>query len=253
MGLLLGSFLNVIILRLKSGEKIALGRSHCPHCGQTLAAYELVPLLSFILQKGRCRHCQKKISWQYPLVEFFTGGLFVLITYTLVGGLNPLDAFYSYKIDLWWLRDLFFVSVLIVIFVYDLKYYLILDKVTLPAIVIAWLFNWWWGFSFWGILFAVLLGFGFFAIQFFLSRGRWLGGGDLRLGALMGAMLADWRLMIVALFLAYVIGAVASLFLLALKKKKLKSEVPFGVFLAIAAFIALGWGNEIVLWYQNLL
>ena len=132
-GSAIGSFLNVVIWRLETGEDIVKKRSHCPKCGQVLAWYNLIPIISFFILRGRCRSCQEKISWQYPLVEAATGGLFVVVFQSPINnqqltaqGLSPLLLFIVYCLLL--------ISCLIVIFVYDLRHYIIPDKVIFPAL-----------------------------------------------------------------------------------------------------------------------
>lgn len=251
LGLIIGSFLNVVILRLHEKKKFAWSRSRCPYCKHDLKFSDLIPVLSFMFLSGKCRHCEKKISWQYPIVELVTGLLFVLATYNVVGYLGFEILLYNSTVLLSWLRDLIFISFLIVIFVYDLRWYLILDKVTIPAMVVAVVINLWLGFAWETLLIGMLIGLGFFALQFAVSKGKWIGGGDLRLGALMGLMLGT-RGVIVALFFSYIIGAIFSLYLIATGKKGLKSQVPFGTFLAIGTLIALLWGDQVVNWYLGL-
>ena len=138
------------------------------------------------------------------------------------------------------------------IFIYDLKNYLILDQITLPAIVFAFLANLYLGLVWWQLILAGVIGALFFAIQFFVSSGKWVGDGDIRLGALMGLMLS-WPNVLVALFLAYLIGAVLGLILIVVKKKEMSSAVPFGPFLTFATLITLLYGKEILQWYLNLI
>lgn len=202
--------------------------------------FDLIPLFSFILRKARCRYCRKKISWQYPLVELATGLIFLAFSIK-----------YAYRPDLFiFIRDLVFASFLMIIFVYDLKWYLILDKVSIPAFIAALLFNLLLGYSVVNILLGVLIGGGFFLAQFLISKGKWVGGGDIRLGALMGAMLG-WRFLLGALFLAYISGAIVGSALILMKKKEFSSSVPFGAFLAPATLIMLLAGGQIIKWYLN--
>lgn len=251
LGLIIGSFLNVVIIRTHNGGNIAKSRSSCPHCQHLLMPIDLIPLVSFLLQLGKCRYCHKKISWQYPLVELATGLLFVLVTYNIIGTLSFNNLFYNSAVFLTWIRNLVFVCFLVIIFVYDLRWYLILDRITFLAMAVALLFNLFLGFTFLNLFSAVLIGFGFFALQFFVSNGKWIGGGDLRMGALMGLMLGV-KSVIVALFFSYVIGAIVSIILVIWKKKEFKSQVPFGTFLAIGTTLALLWGDSIINWYFNL-
>jgi prepilin signal peptidase PulO-like enzyme (type II secretory pathway) len=250
-GITIGSFLNVVIYRLKSNKSIIKNRSHCVFCNKKLDWFELIPIISFIIQKGKCRKCKKKIFWQYPLVEFFTGVIFVLV----------FSCFFDFT--LFSIINIFFLLVisclLIVIFVYDLKHYLILDKIIYPTIIIVflyqlfsvWDFGNWNLFGAWSLMFGALLGGAFFGIIVFVSRGRWMGIGDIKLGFLMGLFLG-LNLFLVALFVTFLSGAIISAILLALKKKKLKSEIPFGPFLVGATFISLFWGSFLSNWYFNL-
>jgi len=244
LGLIVGSFLNVVVYRLKQKKTFLRGRSFCPSCKRKLTLKDLVPLFSFIFQKKKCRYCKKKISWQYPLVEAAVGLLFVLVWWHHMG--LELNAWCSYGgLDLVCvLRDFIIASFLIIIFVYDLKYYLILDKVSIPLIIIALIFNLVLGMSFYNLLIGGLVGGGFFLVQYLISRGRWIGGGDIRLGIAMGIILG-WPGVLLALFLAYLIGSVGAVILLALKKKKWGSEIPLGTFLTVATFIWLLYGDII--------
>lgn len=243
-----GSFLNVIILRLPDKISVWKGRSQCPRCKAILRPKELVPLLSFLILRGRCHHCHKRISGQYPLVEFITAGLFVFFAWQLADAawLNPI--FY---------RNLIFVCALVVIFFTDLRFYLILDAVVLPLMVVALAFNLFlgaeaWLNTLWGLLLAAAIAGLFFALQHWWSKGQWLGSGDIRLGILMGLMLG-WPGVLVALVLAYVLGAVGSMGLILIKRKTLQDHIPLGVFLTLATLITLVWGEPILRWYLNLL
>ncbi|MEI6288005.1 MAG: prepilin peptidase [bacterium] len=244
-GLIIGSFLNVVILRLNNGEKISGSRSHCPHCQKVLSPHELWPVISFILQKGKCKNCKAKISWQYPLVELSTALLFILVSYVYWGNIGIDFLSDSWQSYLPWLRNLFFVCVLVVIFVYDLRWQLILDKVTLPAMAIALIVNLWLGYGFKNLLLGMLVAGGFFLAQFLISGGRWIGGGDIRMGALIGLMLG-WPNTLVALFLSYVIGAFFGVCLMILAHKDGQTKVAFGSFLAVGTIIALLWGTQIM-------
>ncbi|OGY44142.1 MAG: hypothetical protein A3B89_03285 [Candidatus Buchananbacteria bacterium RIFCSPHIGHO2_02_FULL_40_13] len=251
-GTIIGSFLNVVVIRTHDGGRIIKSRSQCPHCQHVLGTIDLIPLISFISQSGQCRYCRQPIAWQYPLVELVTGFLFVLVTYNIIGWLDWENLFYNSAVFLIWLRNLIFVGFLIIIFIYDLKWYLILDKITWPAMVIALILNLIIGFSWLDLLLGAVVGFGFFALQYIVSNGRWIGGGDLRLGALAGLMLG-LKAVIVALFFAYIIGALISVFLLIWGRKELKSQIPFGTFLALGIFLALLWSQEVINWYLSIL
>ena len=240
LGLMVGSFLNAVIYRLKSGDSIVKERSKCPSCKQKLGPIDLVPVFSFLYLKGKCRFCKVGISWQYPIIEIVTTALFV-IGYYYFGLTGELIAF--------WVLTCF----MIVIFTYDLKHYLILDKVTVPGIIIALLFALFiYQLTFWQIFLGAIIGGGIFWLQYALSKGKWVGGGDIRLGLMMGIFLG-WEKLLVALFLAYIIGAIVAIALILGGKKGMKSQLPFGTFLAASAVITLLFGDQIINWYLSLL
>jgi len=245
-GLIIGSFLNAVICRLKENEQFVRGRSKCPYCRHSLGFWDLIPLASFIFLKARCRYCHKKISWQYPLVELATALVFTIGYFHY--------QFPNYLITLlpYYLIYLVFSCFLIIIFVYDLKHYLILDKVTLPALILALALNFLLGLSIINLLIAALVAAGFFFLQFIVSKGKWIGGGDLRLGLVMGAMLG-WPKVALALMLAYVLGAAIGIFLIILKKKQLNSPMPFGTFLSLGTWVALLWSEEIWHFYSSII
>jgi prepilin signal peptidase PulO-like enzyme (type II secretory pathway) len=189
---------------------------------------------------GKCRYCRKKISIQYPLVEIFTGILFLLI-------------FYFTGFDFVNLIFLFYIaSVLIIIFVYDLKHYLIPDKVLLPAIIITFVYRFFDFSHFLNYFGAAFFASGIFFILFFMSQGRWMGFGDVKLAILMGLILG-FKNILVALFLSFFLGAIIGLIAMALQKKSLKSEIPFAPFLITGTFLALMWGEQLINWYANIL
>lgn len=240
-GLSVGSFLNVVIYRSKIKKSIFRPQSFCPQCKHKLSWYDLIPVLSFILLRGKCRYCQKKISLQYPLVEIACGVLFVL--------------FYLKSLTFNWALafNLFFVSILIIIFVYDLKYYLILDKIILIGATLAVVASIFLGKPKFPVsLLGSLIAGGFFALIVLVSQGKWMGGGDVKLGFLIGLILG-WPKVLLALGLAFMLGSIVGLILIAFKKKTLKSPVPFGTFLSTAALITILEGERILDWYLDLI
>jgi len=257
-GLAIGSFLNCVIYRLEQGKSFLKGRSFCPYCKKVLGFWDLIPVFSFLFLKGKCRYCGKKISLQYPVVEIITGVLFVLI-------LNYELRIMNYEIfDFGNVINLLFLvlssSFLILIFVYDLKHYIIPDRVIYPAILIAFfycLIKLFYSFSGFNLemFYSFLSAFGaglFFFIIVFISKGKWMGIGDIKLAFFMGLLLGFPNIL-AALFFAFLIGAIIGVGLVLLKKKGMKSEVPFGPFLVAGTFIALFWGSEIINWYWNLI
>lgn len=258
-GLIIGSFINCLIWRLHKKETI-LGRSYCPKCRKQIAWYDNIPLVSFIILKGKCRQCGKKISWQYPMVELAVGILFViafLLNYEskiMNYGFAVFD--FSIILDSLFiihvLRYWFVIAIMVVIFIFDLRWYLILDIVTLPACVVIFLLNLGLGVSWQNMLISGIIGSSFFLFQFLVSKGKWIGGGDIRLGLLMGITLG-WPMILAALVLAYMIGSIISIALLASGKKSWGSQIPLGIFLSTATIIILFWGEFILNWYVNLI
>lgn len=252
LGFAVGSFLNSVIYRLKFGGSIIFGRSKCSHCGHNLYFWDLIPVLSFFLLHGRCRYCHKKISFQYPLVEAATAFLFFLTFHFQF----PNFQFLNLKdfINLCYL--LFVVSCLVIIFVYDLKYSLILDKVIFFAAgvsLIFYLVRFFWfkvTFNLEEVFLGLIFGGGIFLILYLVSQGRWIGAGDVKLGFLMGFWLLYPKIL-VGLFFAFILGGVVAIILLFLGRKKMKSEIPFGPYLTVGAFVALVFGEKFLDWYVS--
>ena len=255
LGTILGSFLNAVFYRLPRQMSARWERSICPNCGHVLNWYDLIPIVSFVWLRGKCRYCHSRISFIYPAVELAMGGLLWLVWYVFVQRkqiIQPVPANLSEIIFL--LGVVFLLWVLVFIFLYDFKYYLILDKIVIPAILVAFIWQLSQDFSLDNLVKVTLgavVGGGFFAAQFIISKGRWIGGGDIRLGALLGAMLG-WPLVVLALVLAYFLGSAVAIGLLVSGKKKWGSQIPFGTFLAVAAIITLFFGYDIWQWYWSL-
>lgn len=252
-GLLVGSFLNALVYRLKIGESIVLKRSHCPSCSHTLAWYDLVPILSYFILLRRCRHCKKKISFQYPLVELATGILFIFITAHVLH-VFPIESQVLFFIFYFLFLGSIFAG-LFTIFIYDLKHYLIPDVVLFPLVGFTFLYRLIEIPDFEVFFLALLSGFlasSFFLALFLVSRGRWMGFGDVKLVFFMGLFLG-YPNILVALFVAFMSGAIIGMALLTLKRKKLKSQVPFAPFLIAGTFVAFFWGQAILDWYFSLI
>lgn len=237
LGSTIGSFLSVVIHRLHHQEKgIISGRSQCPNCKNKLKWQEMIPIFSWLYLKGHCRHCRKAISSHYFVLELTTAILFAL--FFLNWQSIPVLSFYLIEL-----------SFLIAIFFYDLMYKEIPDQLSLPAIVIALIGNLFLGLiDIESMLIGAFVLAGFFLLQFILSQGKWIGGGDIRLGLLMGLLLG-WQQGLLALALAYILGGFISLFLLSQAKIRKNSEIAFGPFLVTATIIAMLKGPEILDWY----
>lgn len=244
-GICLGSFLNALEWRMRHKISLLDARSKCPRCKAQLKWYDNIPLVSFLVLGGKCRACREKISWQYPLVEIIMGIFFVLPFLSV--------SFPNWEIWLWIFFQWLTYFCLVFIFVYDLKYQEVLDSMTLIPAILIFLVNYIiFGISWQSMLLGAGIGAGFFLLQFIVSKGKWIGGGDIRIGLLMGVVLG-WKLLLVALWIAYVIGAVVSIGLVIAKKKQMSSKMAFGTFLSVATFVVLVYGEGILAWYIKLL
>jgi len=251
-GLTIGSFINCFIWRLYKGESL-LNRSYCPKCRKKISWYDNIPIFSFLFLGGKCRHCQKKISLQYPVVEFIVGILFMLFWWKYTGYINSFELYQTITIDyLKVFKGFFIISVMVVIFIYDLKWYLILDKISLPASLVMLIINLFSGVALMDILICAIVGSSFFLIQFLVSNGRWIGGGDIRLGLLMGLIFPQLGLLILAIMLGYFIGSIIGIGLMFFGKKKWGSQLPLGVFLSTSTIITIIYGQEILDWYLGI-
>lgn len=234
LGLIVGSFLNVVVYRYNTGTSMVRGRSRCLACGRNLEWHELIPLFSFLMQKGHCRRCQSRLSWQYPLVELVTGLLFV-ICYS--------DFDLSANLPLY----LVLMSLLVVITVYDLRHKIIPDGLVYAFIIISVLPSLLTGE--WGVIREHLLAGGalflFFYLLWRLSGGRWMGFGDAKLALGVGFLLGLTG-GVSAIVLAFWIGAALGVLLLTLsrwsvwrKQFNMKSEIPFAPFIVLGLLLNL--------------
>lgn len=251
-GLIVGSFLNVVILRKNTGMSVFKSRSQCFACGHVLEWHELIPLLSFAIQKGRCRACSARVSLQYPIVELLTGILFLLTWLKAVesGIMN-----YELWIFGYWL--LFF-SLLIIISVYDFRTKIIPDSwvFSLIGLGVGYAFINYYVLSLtrYALFYDALAAFSataFFAFLWFISRGAWIGFGDAKLTLGLGFFLG-WPLIFPALLFAFWSAALIGIGLILRKGYTRKSEIPFGPFLAFGAFAAFLFGEKILMWYAGI-
>ncbi len=243
IGASLGSFLAVWAER-GSLRKATKGRSHCGNCTKTLKGHHLIPVLSWLGLRGKCGHCKRRLPFTYLLFEAGLGFALVLLFARHFGfelGVLEADPF-AWSL---FLRDLFFTLLFALLFAYDLFHQLLPDRITIPAIVIALVWNLTLGFGLADLaLGGVVIG-GFFALQFFFSRGRWVGGGDIRMGVLLG-MLLGLAGGAEALFLAYILGAGIAIVMLLSGIATRKTMIPFGTFLALAGYVVLLWGRALL-------
>lgn len=257
-GVVIGSFLNVVIYRFHSGIGIT-GRSQCLSCGRQLTARELVPLVSFLLQRGRCRNCRTRLSWQYPLVEFTTGVLFALAAYRT--GIDLLAL--SFVPAIAFLIDAAIFATLVVICVYDIRHKIIPDPFVALFIGLGLVKSL--AFHFFPTFFAlqpyspdyavwvdlaagIMLALPFAALWLF-SRGRMMGLGDAKLMLGIGVFLG-MGYGLSAVVLSFWLGALPSIVLLCLPGKRftMKSELPFGPFLVLGTLLAYALSVDMFLW-----
>ena len=242
-GALVGSFLNVCIFRLPKEESIVWPGSHCPHCKNAIKFYDNIPLISYLLLKGKCRYCKGSISLQYPLVEGITAvsSLFLIIKF------GPSLSYLFYFA---------FVAALIVITVIDLYHQIIPDVISLPGIGVGLLASLLIPqITFFNSLIGILLGGGslFIVATFYqwLFKREGMGGGDIKLLAMIGAFLG-WKAVLFTILLSSLIGSVTGILMMVIKGKDFKYAIPFGPFLSLGAVISLFYGEEIVRWYLYL-
>jgi len=236
-GLVLGSFLNVVIARLPERRSLWAPRSACPGCGAPIAWYDNVPLLSFALLRGRCRTCAASIPWRYPLVEAVTGALFGAAWLEF----GPTAEFVVAAVLL---------AALVAITAIDLRHQIIPDAITLPGILAGITANVATRHLNWAeVALGIALGGGVFFAIIVASRGG-MGAGDMKLGAMLGAFLG-WKIALFALMVAVVVGGVSAVALMALGVRNRKDAIPFGPFLALGGAAALFWGEGVVQWYAS--
>lgn len=239
IGLVIGSFLNVVIVRVSQPKNIFRGRSKCTSCKTEIKAYDLIPLVSFVILKSKCRNCKKAISWQYPLVELFTALTFYLL-------------FLKFGFTIFFALSALLFSVLIAIFVIDLKTQYIPDFLNYLAIIIAIIIFFINSGSYLNLLYGILFGAGFFLFQFLISKGRWIGLGDIFLGLTMGILLG-WYNVVLAIYIAYIIGAIVSVILLTTKKITKNAMIAFGPFLIFSTFLVYLYGDYVLNYYLSLI
>ncbi len=270
LGLCFGSFVNAYVWRVykaqspakpsrgknhaKDTDKYSLlhGRSMCPECEHELAAKDLIPVISWASLRGKCRYCHKVISWQYPLVELLTAGLFVLSYLVWPEVMNTEQWVY---LGFW----LAYVVGFMALSVYDLRWMILPNAMLWPLTILALLqvlvMCVWQGSAdplltaFWG----VLIGGGLFYVLFQLSAGKWIGGGDVKLGALLGLIVGGPMPAILLLFTSSLIGTLVALPLMVAGKAKRTSKLPFGPFLIAGGYLVFLFGARVLDWYNGLI
>ncbi|MBK5276673.1 MAG: prepilin peptidase [Desulfuromonadales bacterium] len=240
IGMLVGSFLNVCICRMPKNESVVFPPSHCPNCEYQIRWYDNIPVISYLLLKGKCRGCGTRISLQYPLVELLNG----LLTLALFLRFGPTPEF---------LVLFLFCSALVVITFIDLEHQIIPDEISLSGIVIGFICSFFLQGHFWlNSLLGILLGGG--SLLFVAYAYQWLtgkegmGGGDIKLLAMMGAFLG-WKSIPFIIFCSSLVGSVIGISIMLVQKKDSKLAIPFGPYLAFSAVLYVFYGRQIIQWY----
>ena len=236
VGLGVGSFLNVVIFRLDDLKSLVKERSVCRKCRKTILWYDLIPLLSFVLLKGKCRNCSNEISWQYPIVELLIG-LLALLVFAYFG--LSFQALYYFIIFV----------LLAVVFVVDFKTQMVPEEFVWAALAITALGSWYFGgFGVLNMVYGGLTGGLVPAFLVIVSKEKWMGVGDIKIGLLLG-LLVGFPAAILMIFLSFILGSIVGLTAIVLKSKKLKDSLPFAPFLISAGLITLFWGRLVINWY----
>ncbi|GMA99447.1 prepilin peptidase [Pelosinus sp. IPA-1] len=235
VGLIIGSFVNVCIYRLPQNQSIITPSSHCMTCNTHLKPWDLIPFLSYLLSRGRCRYCGVTFSSRYFVLEILTAILFVW-------------CLYIFGVSLELLKALILTSFLLVITFIDYDHQLILDKVLLWLFGAGVVINLWTNsLEIWDMISASLLGGGILLLIALVSRGG-MGGGDIKFATALGIWLG-WEYLLLTLLLSFIFGGVGGLLLLAFKLKTRKDFIPFGPFIALGALVSTLYGNQIITWY----
>ena len=235
--LLLGSFFNVVGLRVPAGESIVFPRSRCPRCKRTLAARELIPVVSYMVQGGKCRGCGEKISPLYPFIELSTALLFTI---------SPLLMGWSKELLVSWTL----ISLLMIIVVSDIRYMIIPDKVLLAFAFLFLIERLFIPFIPWrDALIGAAAGFSLLFLIAVISKGG-MGGGDIKLFALLGFVLG-WKTVLLAFFFSTFYGTIIGLAGMALGKVRRREPMPFAPAIALGALTAHFFGYDIIQWYKG--
>ncbi len=236
IGLLIGSFLNVCIYRIPNKKSIIFPPSHCIRCGEDLRPWDLIPVFSYIFTMGKCRYCGEKISPQYPIIELLNGFIYFLL-------------YMRFGFGFIFIKYALLSSLLIVISMIDLKLQIIPNGLIIFGLITGIIFTLFNGFNreLFNYLLSFLIGGGIFLIIAIVTQGA-MGGGDIKLMAVLGIWFGWKEILIITLF-SFIIGAIISIVLMVLKIKGRKDYVPFGPFIAIATFIMIFYGDKILQWY----
>lgn len=249
-GLLTGALMNAWVARSPSGQAV-LSRRACSVCAHPVAVEDMFPVIGNLRLKGQCRKCRAVVPWHYAATEIGVGLVFAIFAARVVF-MMWLPVYVSEsELFILFIRDVLVGMFLVYIFLFDGIASVIPDRLSVPAIIIAIVCNLMLGVPLLTILFGALLISSFFAFQIVASAGKWVGGGDVRIGFLMGALLGPW-MGIAALVISYIFGAVIGLHMLFFRRANMTDHVPFGTFMVIAILVMMLWGERLLGWYFDL-
>ncbi len=238
-GLFIGSFLNVCIYRIQKGESIVWPPSHCPKCTKALMPWDNIPVISYLILKGRCRYCTEPISVRYPVVE-------------LLSALLAVSLLYRFGVSVTFLIYYLWACALLIITFIDLDIQIIPDRLSLGGIVVGLLVVYWLPVTYKDALIGLILGGGLLLAiiygYYFLTKKEGMGGGDVKLLAMIGVF-TGWQGVLFTVFASSLMGTVVGIPWGLLKKGTLKAAIPFGPFLALGALIYVFWGHYLIDWY----
>ncbi|MEO0072374.1 MAG: prepilin peptidase [candidate division WOR-3 bacterium] len=241
-GLIIGSFLNVCIYRIPRGISIVYPGSHCPYCKKPIKPYDNIPVISYLILRGRCRYCQAKIFWRYPFVELLTAALFVLL-------------YLKFGLGLDLIKYILFTALIIICGFIDLDFQIIPNSITLPGIILGLLLNYRQEGYVKEILGGTVICAGilwiFRALGMWIRKQEMMGLGDIKLAAMIGAFLGLSKGLL-SLFIGVFLGILVWTILIVLRVKTRRDPIPFGFFMAIGCLLAVFWGEIIVRWYWGL-
>jgi leader peptidase (prepilin peptidase)/N-methyltransferase len=253
-GLAIGSFLNVVIYRVPRGKSIVKGGSGCPGCGAPINWYDNIPLVSYLILRGKCRSCGEPISLRYPAVELLTAVVFTCMFFQLALGKVPYGSEAAIWTFPWILRliaYLWFGAILIASAFIDAEHMIIPNRITLPSLAVGIVLLLSADYTQWAnMLLGLVIGGGILLVVALIKHAG-MGGGDVKLGAVMGVFLGPQ--VAIALFVGFLAGSIAGVTLIALKKKTRKDPLPFGPYLVLGAFYGFFFGAPTLAWYIGLL
>ncbi|PAB58510.1 prepilin peptidase [Anaeromicrobium sediminis] len=240
IGLVIGSFLNVCIYRIPKEESIAYPPSHCPKCNNYLKSIDLIPIFSYLFNRGKCRYCGETISLQYPLVELLNGIIYLLL-------------YLKFGLSIFFVKYGILASLLIVISFIDYKLKIIPDECNLFGIIVSGAFIIFNNFSLLSLkdsILGLVLGGGIFLLIAIITGA--MGGGDIKLMGVLGFAFG-WKGILLITLLSFVIGAIISILLILLRLKHRKDEIAFGPFISVSTLVTILYGKGIIKWYIHIL